>query len=157
MSRLVEHAKRELEASGYKLYGKDSELNNMIIESVMELIQTFSDQGHSGASAPYCLDLFTKLALFKPLSPLTGEDSEWNNISGEMSDLMDLKLVLYQNNRCSKVFKDGDGKAYNIEGKVFISPDGAYFTSRDSRVYITFPYTPETQYVKVDKDGNPLV
>ncbi len=152
-SKLISHAKRELELKGFKFYGKDDPFNNIMLESVMELIQTFSDQGHSGSSAPWCLDLFTQLALFKPLTPLTGADDEWNDISG---DIMDFSVKLYQNNRFSRVFKDSEGKAYDTEGKVFIDPNGAYFTSRDSRVYITFPYTPQTQYVKTDVDGNPL-
>lgn len=66
---------------------------------------------------------------FGPLSPLTGEDSEWNEI-GEGR---------FQNRRSSRVFKDEDGRAYDIEGRVFRDGAGCY-TSRDSRVYVEFPY-----------------
>ena len=54
---------------------------------------------------------------------------------------------MYQNRRCPHVFKsDADG-AYDIDGRVFVDPDGSSYTSRDSRVSIEFPYTPKREYV----------
>jgi hypothetical protein len=76
---------------------------------------------------------------------LTGEDDEWRLC--EYSD-----RETYQNKRFSRVFKEGkDGQAYDMQGKVFVEPNGASYTSRDSRVYIEFPYVPHTEYVKVEK------
>jgi len=144
MSQLVEHAKRELTALGYDLNDKEDGPNKWIVENLFELLEVFSRQGHSGSSAPYCAKMFEKLALFEPLSPLTGDDDEWNDISdmqgGEPG---------WQNNRCSHVFKGADGRAYDIDGRVFREPDGCCYTSRDSRVYVTFPYTPKTEYIDV--------
>ena len=61
----------------------------------------------------------------------------------------------YQNKRFSRVFKEGkDGQAYDMQGKVFVEPDGCSYTSRDSRVYIEFPYVPHTEYVKVEMNEN---
>lgn len=60
--------------------------------------------------------------------------------------------MTHQNKRCSHVFKDKDGNAYDIDGKVFREPDGCCFTSKDSFVPVTFPYTPKTEYVDVPKD-----
>jgi len=60
---------------------------------------------------------------------------------------------LYQNKRCGRVFKDESG-AYDIDGKVFYEwytdENGekfkSHYTSRDSRVPVTFPYRPTTVY-----------
>ena len=115
-------------------------------KDVLEIVEVFAKQGHSGVSANYCLGLLTKLLDYKPLSPLTGEDSEWEDVFEYGGDDMH-----YQNKRCSRVFKDKNGRTYDIQGKVFIEPDGISYTSRDSIVDVIFPYTPETQYVKVAK------
>jgi hypothetical protein len=70
--------------------------------------------------------------MFKPLTPLTGEDDEWNEV----------RTGVFQNKIYSAVFKDGkDGQAYNVEGKIFSDDEGkTWFTNRNSRVYIDFPY-----------------
>lgn len=146
MSNLIEHAKREFLAAGYIPLDQEQEdgPNKWIQESVLELIRVFSEQGHSGSSAPYCIGYFSKLAAFEPLVPLTGEDSEWNDVGGGT----------FQNNRCSHVFKESkrfDGQPYDINGKVFREPDGCCYTSKDSAVQISFPYTPKTEYIEVPK------
>lgn len=146
MSNLKTHAEIELQAIGYKLDETEEGPNKWIVENILELLEVFSKQGHSGSSAPYCIDLFTKLARFEPLCPLTGEDSEWVNVveySGSGAD------PVWQNKRCSHVFKGPDGRAYDIDGRVFVEPNGNAYTNFDSRVYVTFPYTPKTEYVQV--------
>ena len=136
---LIEHAKMEFKAVGYKPMEEcEDDPNKWIQENVLELLEVFSKQGHSGSSAPFCIGYFQKLASFEPLTPLTGEDWEWNEVGeGQL-----------QNKRCSHVFKK-DGQAYDIRGKVFREPNGCCFTSRDSRVDVEFPYTPKTEYVDV--------
>lgn len=47
-----------------------------------------------------------------------------------------------------------DLKLLNTLCKVFVEPDGASYTSRDSRVYIEFPYTHKTEYVNVENIKN---
>ena len=152
MSNLLKHAERELKFIGYD--GKD-EYNNMAKDAILELIETFAKQGHSGFSAPYVANMFHKLANYKTLSPLTGNDDEWNDvsdISGEM---------LFQNNRDSRVFKSKKG-AYFLDAIVWqetINDDVNHFTYKDSNTprYIkSFPFTPKTFYVKVDKERNVL-
>lgn len=153
-SGLMNHAKRELKVLGYDLDNmelditkpaKNEEPNEWIVRDILELIRTFAQQGHSGHSASYCIGMFTKLANWEPLAPLTGDDTEWVDVSdhGDADG-----GVLYQNNRCSHVFKDNNG-AYDIDGKIFVEPDGSAYTSKDSRVPVTFPYTPKTEYVDV--------
>jgi len=164
----LDHAMLEFEAAGWvKDNNWTDDYQQAICESILNLLMTFSKQGHSGMSAPYTIKLFEKLAMFEPIVPLTGEDWEWADVShnGDGS-------IRYQNKRCSHVFKDGDGQAYDIDGKVFwewadrlLSEDEegypgvdtfkSYYTGRDSRVYITFPYTPNTEYVYKQSDAEP--
>jgi hypothetical protein len=154
MSNLIKHAEAEFKAAGWvDENGKfNDEMQEMICKHVLKLIEIFSEEGHSGSTAPYAINMFKRLANFKPIAPLTGEDWEWHDVS-EYSG-----RTTYQNRRCSSVFKDGkDGEAYNIDGKVFWEwcmpyegrepqePYKSYYTSRDSRVPVTFPYVvPET-------------
>lgn len=133
---LKEFAKEELTRAG--LFDKDSDYGGMMGDAVMKMIEVFSDEGHSGASANIAISIFEKVARFKPLTPLTGEDDEWTEVMDGM----------FQNKRCPHVFKE-NGQAYDIEARVFREPSGACYTSRDSRVEITFPYTPKREYVDV--------
>jgi hypothetical protein len=134
---LIKFAEEELKAIGYKLDGTDESANQWIIQNIIELITVFSKQGHSGMSAPYCVEMFTKLASYMPLAPLTGDDNEWVEVTDD----------LFQNKRCGRIFKGKDGRAYDIDGNVFCDADGCCFTNFDSRVYIEFPYTPKSQYI----------
>lgn len=128
-SNFISYAQKELEKAG--LFDKDSDYGGMLGESTMRLIKMFSIEGHSGLSASIQRNIFDRLANYNPLSPLTGEDDEWNEVGTDV----------YQNKRCSHIFKEGkDGPAYDSEGKVFRDKDGYTYQSRDSRVFITFPY-----------------
>jgi hypothetical protein len=126
----------------------NDEMQEMICNHVMALLDVFADEGHSGSSAPYAISLFEKLAKFEPVAPLTGEDWEWTDV-GEQSG-----KPLWQNKRCSHVFKDENG-AYDIDGIVWYEwwPDEetgekykSHFTNRESCVPVTFPYVPKTEY-----------
>lgn len=134
---LKEYAEQEL-----KLYFPDSKdddemdkvIKNHLTEDVMNLIKLFEIESHSGFSANVVLSLFERLSHWKPLTPLTGADDEWNDVDEET----------FQNKRCSSVFKDKEtGECYDIDGKVFSTNGGkTYHISKDSRVYISFPYVP---------------
>lgn len=118
------------------------DMQKMMCEHVLKLLEVFADEGHSGSTAPYAVNLFKQLAMFEPLTPLTGEDWEWNDI-GDGS---------FQNKRCSRVFKRVDrfdGQAYDITAIVFREADGWCYTNSGSAQPITFPYTPHTEYVDV--------
>ena len=69
---IIEHAKRELKALGYKPVEEcEDDPDKWIQEGVLELLKVFSDQGHSGSSAPLCISLFEKLAKQKHLKSLS--------------------------------------------------------------------------------------
>ncbi len=132
---IVTFARTELERAGY--FDADSDYGGMIGPAVLKMVEEFAEEGHSGFSAALASRLFTRLVAFKPLTPLTGADDEWTEVSDGM----------WQNKRCPTVFKRADGAAYNIDGCIFREPSGACFTSRDSRVPVTFPYVPKSEYV----------
>ena len=137
---LMEFAKDELTRAG--LFDADSDYNGEVGKAVMRLMEQFAEDGHSGASAAYTIGLFERLAKFEPLTPLTGEDDEWTEVGEQNGG------PLFQSKRCPHVFKDNTG-AYDIQGRVFREPDGCCFTSGDSRVPVTFPYVPKSEYVDI--------
>ena len=128
MSNLVDYAKDELKRIG--MIDSGEPYNDWGARAILDLIELFASQNHSGFTAPYVVNTFSRLAMFKPLSPLTGEDDEWNEL-GDGS---------FQNKRCSAVFKDKDGTTYDVDGKIFTDDGEIWYTSRDSRVNVTFPY-----------------
>lgn len=128
MSNLVDYAKDELKRIG--MIDSGEPYNDLAAKAILDLIELFDSQGHTGFSAPYVARMFHRLAMFKPLSPLTGEDDEWNDIGDGC----------LQNKRYSAVFKDKDGIAYNFEGKAFTDDGKTWYTCKGSRVNVTFPY-----------------
>ena len=146
MSNILSHAMHELDLIGMTEESPD-EMNQMMRKHILHMMQEFANEGHSGFSASYAISILTKLLDFKPLTPLTGEDEEWHEVSERMGS------KCWQNKRASHVFKDETG-AYDIDGKVFWewakshNDDGSlsgeahksYYTCRDSRVPVTFPY-----------------
>lgn len=121
-----EKSKEELDRIGMTVNNKDK-MNRLMRSNILEIIKIFSKQGHSGFSADYAIDIIQKLLKQKPISPLTGEDSEWEDIS-EISGCKHGKK-LYQNKRLYSVFKDETGKAWDNDKK------------SKEKYYITFPYT----------------
>lgn len=120
MSSLIDYAKTEFAILGWNT--TDDEIQQEACKCVMELLEVLAKQGHSGFSLSYILSLLKKLAKFKPLSPLTGQDDEWVKVMEENGK------PFYQNKRYSSVFKLGDdGEAYDV--------------NRPQR-YVTFPYQP---------------
>ena len=133
---LFAHASRELPNSA------DDSMQAEMNKGLLELVLVFSTQGHSGFSASYAISALEKLLRFEPLGPLTGEPDEWTEVGPGV----------FQNKRCSHVFKDNSvfqGQAYDLNGRVFCEPNGTCFTNSESRVPITFPYTPIKTYVDV--------
>jgi hypothetical protein len=107
---LISHAKKELKLAG--LFDKDSDYNGLIGKAVMDLMKTFSKQGHSGLSAAWVRELFFKLTNFQNLTPITSQPNEWENVS-DISD-----EILYQNKRNPAIFSNDGGKTWwNVDDK----------------------------------------
>ena len=153
MSNYESHAWREFRAAGWVDENNkfNDEMQEAICTNVLTMLEIFADEGHSGSSAPYAINLFEKIASYKPLSPLTGENWEWHDVSdyGGRDD-----GPVFQNKRSGNVFKDDTG-AYDIQGIVWYDwytdeetgeKRKSHFTNYKSRVAVTFPYTPKTEY-----------
>lgn len=98
-SGLVKFAMRELELCGYT---KDSTgIDALMRDNLIELLTVFAEQGHSGFSASYAINMFKKLANYETIAPLTFKEDEWN----EPFTSDDIR----QNRRNSKFFKYADG------------------------------------------------
>jgi len=78
-----------------------------ILDSALELAEVFAKQNHSGQSAAFTADIFQKLVAGIPLSPIAGEEEEWERISPNID--------VDQNQRCWALFREkkpGGGYAY---------------------------------------------
>jgi len=116
MGNLTDHAKYELELAG--LFDKDSDYDGMLGTAVMELVEKFSEQGHSGASASIVLSLFKEVVMFKNLTPITSNPDEWLDQS-EMSE-----EPIWQNKRRSSSFSRDGGKTwYDIDDRKYNNGD----------------------------------
>lgn len=145
---LVEYAKSEL--SRLEKNDKDGK-QKVINENVLEIINIFNKQEYSNVSANYVVSVLNKLLRFRPISPLTGEDDEWNLISHQYVN----GITEYQNKRCASVFKEVDSdnnmvRYYDVDA-IIVSDNGGvtWFASRQFRKQITFPYEPPINPEKI--------
>ena len=125
-------------------------------KEILALCEAFGKSGQSGGSAPYVASAISQavnnLMMFKPIAPITGEDSEWFKPDENT----------FQNNRCSAVFKENkEGKPYYLDaivwkgeedwdtftGSVYI--DDNDFELISSRQFIKLPFKPKTFYIDV--------
>ena len=114
------------------------DIDKAMHKHLMHMCKEFAEEHHSGFSAAYAANLLDRLFRWLPILPLTGGENEWVKVDDNC----------YQNIRCSRVFKDKDGAAYDIKGKIFKDKEGYTYISKDSRVYITFPYVPKSEIVE---------
>ncbi len=163
MTNTQSHAKRELEI----LFATTPDAIIREFETeILALCEKFGKSGQSGGSAPFTAQAISHaiktLCLQETIAPLTGEDSEWTDVT-EMND----GEIMYQNNRNSAVFKDGDGKAYYIDAIIKRNQDGTCWSGslwKSKEDYLTgnkdlmvgslgyiksFPFTPKTFYIDV--------
>lgn len=133
---LIEYAKSELA----RITRDEDGMQDLMDKGILEIIEKFAAQGHSGFSASYAISVMERLLRFKPLSPLTGEAEEWNDCSHDTK----------QNKRCSSVFLNKDGTAHDVDA-IIVSDNGGitWFTSSRFRKQVTFPYAPPTRPEKV--------
>ena len=73
MGNLREHAVSEMEIAGVD----DDIYGDMTSKAVLELIDVFEKQGHSGMSASLVLSIFNRVIDFGNLTPLTNDPDEW--------------------------------------------------------------------------------
>lgn len=157
MTNTQSHAKRELDIL---IKSTPDAIVRDFVPELLALCEKFGKSGQSGGSAPYTAKALSMavetLCLQKTICPITGVDEEWNDVT-EMND----GQPLFQNNRDSRVFKNGkDGKAYFVDAIVFDGDIGGTFTGNGSvslngeiigsaQQIKTFPFTPKTFYIDV--------
>lgn len=111
-SNFVTWAREELDRAG--LFDESSDYGGMLGEEVMRLVESFAEAGHSGFSAQMAASIFTQLAAWKPLGPLTDDPGEWMHIAEEMAGQADL----WQSRRNPACFSNDGGKTfYDIDEK----------------------------------------
>jgi hypothetical protein len=129
-------------------------------KEILALCEAFGKSGQSGGSAPYTASAISqalkKLMLQEPICDVTGHESEWVDVS-EISD----GEILWQNSRCSGLFKYPDGKLSYVDaivwkgeedwdtftGRVYI--DEKDFELIGSSQFAKLPFKPKTFYIDV--------
>ena len=124
-------------------------MQDLVNRNIIEIVKVFSEQEHSGFSDSYVLSNLERLFRFKPISPLTGADDEWNEVHNRNG------VRTYRNKRCLSVFKYADAqgnvtRCEDIDG-ITVSDNGGitWFSSRKFRKAVTFPYFPPLHAEKV--------
>lgn len=94
-SNLYRYAENEVRLAG--LLDTEDIYGDMLGKAVLELVEVFARQGHSGMSAGITLEAFNLVAYFKPLTSINyADESQWNEVSPGM----------HQHSRRSTTFSD---------------------------------------------------
>ncbi len=166
---MIERAKKELKRIGYIPLDQDQEdgPDKWIQENLLELLEVFSKQDHSGFSALHCIESFSRLAQGKLLAPVK---------SLEEFDFMDISYEgQMQSTLISSVFSNKDSdRAYYLNAIVFrdygydennekfhltftgsvdaYEPKRKEFLRLSSRQTILLPWTPVEYIVNLEKN-----
>ena len=159
MNNIRRHAEKELDIL-FNL--KPDHLLIEFKEEILNLCEKFGNSGQSGGSAHYTAsslsNMIKKLCLFETVTPILDSDDEWVNIYDN----------IYQNKRCSGLFKDGkDGSPHYIDAIIKKDQNGncwngmAWLSEEDYKSgdrkkmigksgYVkSFPFEPKTFYIDV--------
>ena len=160
MNNIERWAKREIELQLKEC--KNDWYTENVLKCAYEVYKELCRQNHSGMSIQLVKSVLNRLIDCKPLSPIEGNDDEWNDVTWNDS------ANEYQNKRYSALFKNvyKDGtvtyndvdrwQCYDDNGITFNS--GAVSRILDKKYPISLPYNPvsEKVYVKeflVDKNN----
>lgn len=146
-------AERELDILVKSAQPDNRPIIEPFIPEILALVDKFGKSGQSGGSAPYTAGALSeavkKLCLQKPICEITGMEDEW----GECAE------NVFQNSRCSALFKDGkDAQAHYLDAIIWKTENGttwggvAYLNDKKvlSRQYVkSFPFTPKTFFIDV--------
>ena len=157
MSNALTHAQKEIDLL-LKYFDNTDDLPIIkdFIPEILALVEKFGESGQSGGSAPYVAaaiaNAVKKLCLFETITPITGDESEWVDVSNG----------LFQNNRCYALFKEND-KCYYLDAIAWKNQNdatwsgtatlntGEIITSRQN--IKSFPFTPKTFIIDItDKE-----
>lgn len=123
-------------------------------ESAFKAYESLLNDNHSGLSFSFTRDILIRLMSEVPLTPITGEDDEWN----PTHDTAALPFREYQNKRRHSLFKrvydTGEITYSDVDYVRFYHNDiGSHFGLVSNLLHemypITMPYTPSTKPIKV--------
>lgn len=126
-------------------------VQELVNSQILEIIEVFSKQGHSGSSANYVLTILERLLRHKPFLALTGADDEWHDPVGD---------GLLSNIHCPSVYKLPSGEIFDMDA-VCVTDNGGitHFVSNKFCKPVTFPYIPpihpEVIYIEYTEDVPP--
>lgn len=127
-SNLVQHARRELQRLG--IGDEDADYGGALEGAVMELIEVFARQGHSGYSAAMTISLFTPLARFEPLGDITSDPDEWTEVFQEMGE------PHWQNTRRGTTFSRDGGKTWYDIDDARLNNGDTWFSQEETDRYL---------------------
>lgn len=135
------------------------------VPEIIALVDKFGKSGQSGFSAPFTAKVLSnvieKLCLQEPIMPILGIDEEWTNVS----DIADEPM--WQNKRCSGLFKYSNGDVKYVEAIVKRTQNGTTWSGsfwlnkndylknkKDLKIERKqsirgFPFIPKTFYIDV--------
>lgn len=106
-SNLVRHAREEMRRAG--LYDEDADYEGMIPPAVMGVVERFAADHHSGGSAALVLAILDKVLRFQPLTPLTNDPAEWQQV-----EMANLARAMWQSRRQHEAFSHDGGRTYYL-------------------------------------------
>lgn len=128
-------------------------------KEILALCEAFGKSGQSGGSAPYTAsiiaDVLKKLMMQEPICEVTGHENNWIDIGLKKGE------PIYQNTRCSGLFKDPDGSISYINAIVWKGEEkwdsfyGNVYRDKknleiiSSSQLVQLPFLPKTFYVDV--------
>lgn len=123
------------------------------IPEILALCDKFGNSGQSGGSASYTAEALSEvlrnLCLQKSICPITGIDEEWVDVSSYADSFSD---IVYQNKRCSALFKNKDGRCWYLDAIIWktqndetwsgnaILPNESSLTNSAGKPMMQFPY-----------------
>ena len=137
---------------------KNDDYGRAIMDAVKELKDKYDtvSKDMTAEDKGKLSDAFIKLVSFKPLTPLTFEESEWIGPNGEDE--------IYQNIRNSAVFKIGkDGTPYYLDAYILVDPKGVGYGGAlpgeygGMKCYIKDPKDMPTVVIHVSKGMNKII
>ena len=153
---MIGWAEKEVElVCNESLEDKDADdYANGCYRSALKAFKSLCEDGHSGMSIGFTLNILNRLVKGKPLTSIKGTDEEWEEVE------RDEKLEAYQNKRYFGLFKNvyADGKVvYRDVNRTIVYYDGeetGFHSGHASKIVdelypITLPYMPTDTPYKV--------
>ena len=159
MSKLTKFAENELKIHKSLIDKNDKSIILPYREEILSIIKKFDKQGYDEQGTIFAAKVIgtaiRNLLMEEIISPIIGDDNEWVLVTH----------TLYQNNRCSNVFKESkDAQPHYLDAIHWRLSDGRLYAGKaldsnnniiQSKQYINLPFSPHTFIIDVtSKDEN---